>query len=244
MIIIGLDAAVQDKDIGCVLGNYSEGSLKLLGKWERKQPLTDFITDGIKESEKAILAIDAPLGWPVSFRKILNTHSAGLSLDTDPELFFKRQTDLDIRQRFKKWPLEISADRIARTAFFTLNRIGKIEKDLDYKLNLLWSIQDLEKYGMLEVYPAATLLSLGFSIKGYKKDNAPARDKLYDQLKKIYNFNNFESIDLTTIDHDFDALVCCLACVDFIEGKSLPPAKIDSDIKEEGWIWVKGRNDH
>lgn len=239
MNIIGLDAAVQDKDIGCVRGKYNKGSFTVTDRWERKEPLVSYIGDWIKASEQAILAIDAPLGWPTSFRQVLNTHCAGRPLDIDPILFFKRKTDLDIRERFKKNPLEISADRIARTAFFTLERIGQIERNLESELQLLWSMEELKHYGMMEVYPAATLLANSFPIKGYKKDNTAAREKLYEGLKKNYNFTNHKGQDLTAIEHDFDAFVCCLACVDFIEGKCQAPDSIDQEIIEEGWIWVK-----
>lgn len=239
MNIIGLDAAVQDKDIGCVFGEYRRGRLLLMQKWERKEPLEDFIFACIRDSPSAILAIDAPLGWPVSFRKVLNNHCAGRPLDVDPQSFFKRKTDLDVRQRFRKTPLEISADRIARTAFFTLQRLGKVEKQIDKKLELLWDVKSRNDHGLLEVYPAATLLANGLSIKGYKKENITARKKLYEELGALYNFSNPLNLDLTEVEHDFDALVCCLACADFIEGKSRAPDVLDREIKEEGWIWIK-----
>lgn len=239
MNIIGLDAAVQDKNVGCVLGEYSNGILKIKAKWSRKEPLTDVLAGWVQSSAPTIIAIDAPLGWPVSFRKILANHWAGRPLDLDPEIFFKRRTDLDIKKRFKKTTLEISADRIARTAFFTLKRMGSVEKKLNSEIPLLWSMHELDNYGLLEVYPAATLLSNGLNIKGYKKDNLTARRNLLEQLRSNYTFSNPEAIDLTTVEHDFDAFVCCLACLDFIEGKSLPPDEIDEYIKEEGWIWVK-----
>lgn len=239
MTIIGLDAAVQDKDIGCVRGEYNHGSFTVTDRWDRKEPLVDTIAGWIKNSSQSILAIDAPLGWPVSFRKILNTHCAGRPLDIDPELFFKRQTDLDIRNRFRKTTLEITADRIARTAFFTLERMDKIEKQLEAEFQLLWSIQELNNYGIVEVYPAATLLANELPIKGYKKDNFNVRKKLFEQLKINYHFTNPKELDLTSIEHDFDAFICCLAGIDFIEGKSMPPNDLDQEIKEEGWIWVK-----
>lgn len=240
MNIIGLDAAVQDKNIGCVRGTYHNGSFTLTEKWDRKGSLEDLIAGWVKESGQTVLAIDAPLGWPVTFRKILNTHCAGRPVETDPELFFKRKTDLNVRQRFKKWPLEISADRIARTAFFTLKRIGGIERRLEAELPLLWSMDELRDYGMVEVYPAATILANGFSVKGYKKDNTDIRNTLYDALKTGYDFSNPGALDLTSIEHDFDAFICCLACIDFIEGQAVAPEVIDRDMKEEGWIWVKG----
>ncbi|MGK7389180.1 MAG: DUF429 domain-containing protein [Candidatus Cyclobacteriaceae bacterium M2_1C_046] len=239
MTIIGLDAAVQDKNIGCILGEYNNGSFTITERWDSKKPFIATIASWIKNSEKAILAIDAPLGWPVSFRKTLNIHCAGRPLNIEPDLFFKRKTDLDISRRFKKTTLEITADRIARTAFFTLQRIGSIEKELNFEFQLLWNTQELNKFGLVEVYPAATLLSNGFSIKGYKKDNIEARKDIYEKLKVYYNFINPNGVDLISIEHDFDAFICCLAGIDFIEGKAAAPEKIDQDIKEEGWIWVK-----
>lgn len=239
MNIIGLDAAAQDKNIGCILGKYENGHLEVKKCWDGTQPLVEFIGAGIQASEKSIVAIDAPLGWPVSFRKVLSTHCAGRPLAIEPESFFKRQTDLDIHKRFKKMPLEISADRIARTAFFTLKRIAGIEETLGFRLPLLWSFGELSTSGIVEVYPAATLLANELSIKGYKQKNIDPRKKLLEQLKISYDFTIPNELDLTRIEHDFDALVCCLACVDFIEERACPPDAIDEKIREEGWIWVK-----
>lgn len=237
--IIGLDAAVQEKNTGCIFGRYNRGSFTVKDRWDQKEPLTETMTRWIKDSGKAILAIDAPLGWPISYRRTLEGHVAGKPLNIDPESFFKRKTDLDIRQRFNKTTLEISADRIARTAFFTLGKIGNVAKLLNDELHLLWDVRDLNKYGMIEVYPAATLLANRLSIKGYKKKNNTIRKELYQKLQTNYKFSNPKDLDLTTIEHDFDAFLCCLACIDFIIGKASAPPFPDADLREEGWIWVK-----
>jgi len=94
---------------------------------------------------------------------------------------------------------------------------------------------------MIEVYPAVTLLSNNLNIRGYKKtDSLHLRRDLLKKLESIYNIDNsIHKFDFTTIDHDFDSLVCCLAGIDFLEEKC-KSADIKSDIlKTEGWIWAK-----
>ena len=45
---------------------------------------------------------------------------------------------------------------------------------------------------------------------------------------------------ITSIDHDFDAFVCCCAGADFVSGKCVPPPNYEKNIiTKEGWIWVK-----
>lgn len=90
------------------------------------------------------------------------------------------------------------------------------------------------------MYPAATIISHGLSGTGYKgskPENINARRKLFDSLSSNIKFSvppNF----LIENEDAFDAFVCVLAGVDFIEGKCCPPQSLKTAY-QEGWIWVK-----
>ncbi|MCK5152834.1 MAG: DUF429 domain-containing protein [Spirochaetales bacterium] len=261
MIIIGVDSAVQPVNNGLTLGSYNSKSFKILDKWDRtgnkndlEQNMIETLISWIEREKQVLLCIDSPLGWPSLFGKALSGHLAGKSIEIDTSLslkdemdnFFKRKTDIDIAKRYKKIPLEVSADRIARTAFSTLKRIGILNTKIkpSQPIDLLWNNNFQEKTefkGMIEVYPAVTLLSQNLNIRGYKKtDSIHIRKNLLNNLKGKYNIHeSIQDFDFTTVDHDFDSLVCCLAGIDFIEGRC-KPADIENDIlKTEGWIWAK-----
>ncbi|HET7629469.1 MAG TPA: DUF429 domain-containing protein [Bacillales bacterium] len=93
-----------------------------------------------------------------------------------------------------------------------------------------------------EVYPAAWLLSEGLSDKFYKKNKEP-REQIVQHLEKRIGFAAGLKASLVASDHVLDAALCCLAGVDFLDGKCCPPPP-DSDertLRKEGWIWVKQR---
>ena len=47
----------------------------------------------------AVIAIDAPLGWPRPMAETLDPHSAGATIETPPDAMFRRATDLHIKAR-------------------------------------------------------------------------------------------------------------------------------------------------
>lgn len=90
------------------------------------------------------------------------------------------------------------------------------------------------------MYPAATIISHGLSGTGYKgskPENINARRKLFDSLSSNIKFSVPPNFLIENGDA-FDAFVCVLAGVDFIEGKCCPPQSLKTAY-QEGWIWVK-----
>ena len=235
--IIGIDSAVQDKNIGVVLCEYSNQQIHIKDKWDKINAFESQITKWI-DSNKIILAIDSPLGWPKAFSEKLYDHNAGMTLGNDDKSFFKRQTDSDISQRFGKIQLEVSADRIARTAFHTLRRLGCLKNVCTRKIEILWDPIDDFDIGYIEVYPASTLLANKVSIKGYKQSEEQ-RKKIFEGISKHYTIINDESTNIIDVEHDFDAFICCLAGFDFIENRSKRYKELNNTIRKEGWIWTK-----
>jgi hypothetical protein len=161
-----------------------------------------------------------------------------MTLGDDDRSFFKRETDVDIAQRYKKIPLEVSADRIARTAFHTLRRLSNLRALLKRKMDIIWNPKDDFDLGFIEVYPASTLLANEVNIKGYKS-NEELRREIYGKIITNYNLTNERNIDIFKIEHDFDAFICCLAGFDFIENRSKSYRELNETIRKEGWIWTK-----
>lgn len=261
MLIIGIDSAVQPANNGLTLGSYNNKSINILDKWDRsgnknklEQSLIDTLYSWINKEDQVLFCIDSPLGWPSLFGKTLSVHSAGKSIDINNQItmkdemdkFFKRKTDIDIAKRYKKIPLEVSADRIARTAFSTLKRMGILNSMIkpSNPINLLWNNNfpnNQDWLGMIEVYPAVTLLSNELNIRGYKKaDSIQLKNELLKNLESRYNIDkSIRKFDFTIVDHDFDSLICCLAGIDFIEGRCKQADSADLELKTEGWIWAK-----
>ncbi|MDT0628080.1 DUF429 domain-containing protein [Alteromonas sp. W364] len=238
MNIIGLDCAAQNQNIGLVYANLVNGIINIK---EVKVGLSDIIPilSTWVERGPCLLCIDAPLGWPMPMTTLLGSHSAGEMLHSDANTFFRRETDLCIKRVYNKNPLDIGADRIARVALSALNIIDRLRQEVGH-LPLLWSPEELSSGGVIEVYPAATIISHGLNGTGYKgkeQDKVKNRRELFENLgsRTVTDV----SIDYLVQKEDaFDAFICVLAGVDFIEGRSIAPSSIET-ARQEGWIWVK-----
>ena len=64
-----------------------------------------------------------------------------------------------IQQKLKKTPLDVGADRIARTAYAALHLLGSVRVQLHLSIPLAWAPTDISVVAAIEVYPAATLVS-------------------------------------------------------------------------------------
>lgn len=242
MQIIGWDSAVQEVNNGLIRAELSDNGIIITGIWEQHSRLIEILSEWINRDTQTLLAIDSPLGWPEIFAKKLCSHQAGQPIGADPANFFKRQTDINIHQRFRKTPLEVSADRIARTAFFTLQRIGEIADRTGKTIDVVWDHKTDFATGMIEVYPAATLIANSINTSGYKnRENKKQRDRMLPDLTEKYQVKMATTADITAIEHNFDAFLCCLSGFDFLNGKCEPPPRLDEGIRKEGWTWVKNK---
>ncbi|WP_350343898.1 DUF429 domain-containing protein [Proteinivorax tanatarense] len=122
MKIIGIDCATKSQKTGLALGHYENGTLTLkdatLGF--TKTPIAQTIYKWINPDDKVLLAVDAPLGWPQNLGSTLTEHIAGEPLESDSNNLFRRETDKFIKRNVNKQPLDVGADRIARTAHSAL----------------------------------------------------------------------------------------------------------------------------
>jgi hypothetical protein len=126
-VLIGIDCATQDSRIGLARGSLVEDRVivdeaLVCGK-ERSatQHVAEWLADA---GDRALLAIDAPLGWPAPLGASLVTHRAGDEISVAANQLFRRTTDRFIQERLGKTPLDVGADRIARTAHAALRMLG------------------------------------------------------------------------------------------------------------------------
>ena len=239
--IIGIDCAVNEKDIGVAVGNYSDGTCSVLPlpNQDYARPISEFVCDWIKRSKQTLLALDAPLGWPCALGKTLVGHVAGAGIDIPSEFLFRRATDRFVKSQFEKQPLDVGADRIARTARAALELLEKIRQETGLEIPIAWTSGYTGKAAAIEVYPAGSLISHGLPASGYKKkDQISVRRQILRGLKSLIQLDINLTLEETNPDI-LDAIVCVLAGSDFLAGYALPPVDLD-DAKKEGWIWIRG----
>lgn len=232
--IIGIDSAVEDKNIGLFCITLENNNLKNVEIRNRK-PFIKFeeqIKVWIENAKgRILLAVDTPMGYPKNFGEAIKKHQAGGKIMLSE--FPRRETDKNIKEKYGITPLDIASNLISRTTYSTLNRISSIGQ-----FSLIWD-NKFDKFGMIEVYPKATLIanSIKENYKGNKSENNQKRKEILEKLKQKYPLEN---CFCPKNENDFDALICCLAGFDFIVGKSNNfPKNKENIVKKEGWIWVK-----
>ena len=192
----------------------------------------------------ALIAIDAPLGWPDGMRMALPWHAAGCRIWTDDKRFFRRETDRRISEDPGKDPLEVGANLIARTAYWALQFRDDLRRETGRGIPLAWNPERIRTTSVIEVYPAATLKAHSLRYEGYKgADAKEARTRIVNQLvPQLVEIDKQEDSlvkRLVKNDDMLDAAVCVLAALDFLRGAARPPEDRD-EAKREGWIWCKG----
>lgn len=260
--IIGVDCAAQPEDFGLARGLVRGSTVEIVEVDKGKG--SDNCFDDLAEQVQCwinrhnadglgttLLALDAPLGWPIYLTRALRNHRAGAPLgrasDTSRRAnpgnhLFRRHTDRFIAQKFPGAPLDIGADRIARVARSALELLGRLEVPGDRQpaVPLLWAPRDLERLGAIEVYPRLTLRHLPGSGKTdlrYKRmgrGSEPAqkvRHKIVDEILPARLTFNKNDLRLTRsrsgqidYDHDrIDAVLCVLEGLHFLLAESVGP---------------------
>lgn len=242
--IIGIDCATQAKNVGLARGYLQSNTLVIdkLQKPVNTQSVAEIVSSWIVTETHStyLLAIDAPLGWPVSLGQELVNHTAGSYLNTEANTLFRRETDRFIKQQVAKLPLDVGADRIARTAHAALKLISDVKEQTGRKIELAWNSQLSSGVWAIETYPAATLKVLCIRHQAYKKaEHSAQRKEICTALAKVLRFKAGVDRSLMEQDDDIlDAVVCLLTGFHFISNQCMSP--IDLFLaKKEGWIWTK-----
>ncbi len=248
--IIGIDRATTEANTGLALAVIDDGGLRIHDTTvgDRRRPARAIVEEWLTDSDDAaLMAIDAPLGWPRPLSASLESHSAGSAIDTPADDMFRRATDVFIKEKIKR-PLDVGADKIARTAHAALRLLGELRHDLGVPIPLAWNPADVTDHAVIEVYPASTLIAheippggrtrSGFRLPSYKgRDKIQQRREIVDALRKRMTIPEQRIEDLCGNDDLLDAVVCVLAAQDFLTGRAAVPA--DRHLAErEGWIWT------
>jgi predicted RNase H-like nuclease len=238
--LLGVDCATLPTKTGLARAVLEDGrwALRDARIGTRSDPPAAVLAAWLAEDPGAVLALDAPLGWPADLGDALAGHRAGDAIDAPSERLFARATDHAVHARHGKMPLEVGAGWIARTARATLGLLDEVRRATGQPLPLAWSPSGLRAAAAIEVYPAATLIAHGHALAGYKVPGSPARTAVVRGWPDAVVVP--PSLDLVALSADvFDAIVCVLAGADFLAGAARGPD--DPELaRGEGWIWVRG----
>lgn len=249
--LVGLDAASQRSKFGYALGQLDPGRGRVTVE---KAGLLDDDDDLIRNQivpficggERALIAIDAPLGWPDGLKQLLQGHEAGMpppeGLAKDAS--FRRHTEIQVR--LVKIPLEVAADRIARAAFEALCVLNELRTLSRLSLPLVWC-PEFKGTASIEVYPGATLAVRKLATASYKsRDEKSGREQIADSIvhEGLVEILPGEANRRALQNPDvLDAILCMVAARDFLMGECQPPDDAHLDqARREGWIWVRRKD--
>jgi len=238
--IVGIDCATVAQKVGLALcaveGSRPRIDRLLVGEsWPAiDEQLAEWAT------EPTLLALDAPLGWPAPMADSLHHHRAGAELPHPTNTLFRRKTDDVIAAHLGKRPLDVGADRIARTAHTALSLLTRLRKTIGKPIPLAWHPGPIESFAAIEVYPAGTLAARNLPHSGYKTSTSHSselRQQLVEAIQQQVSVDQDAAALMAQSDHALDAVLCTVAGLDFLSGDVLQPNDLDL-AKREGWIWV------
>jgi hypothetical protein len=238
--VIGVDCAVDDSRVGLASGQWDGSEMRVLEVAPGRSGVEDIIVNWMG-GRPAVLALDAPLGWPILMGRELAVHRAGDPIGTPPNSLFRRETDRRVYELTGRQPLDVGADRIGRTAHAALKLVASIRRRTGQPLPLLWAPSEAASGGVIEVYPAGTLTSLGALASGYKKsadpDHLAGRRRILTELERqlILDVDPLPMIQNADV---LDAVICLLAAADFLSGRAHAPSE-PGQFEQEGWIWLR-----
>ena len=238
--IIGIDCAVDPRRTGLAL------AFEYLGRLRVEHVVAGLEADALRirlsywmaQYPVVVLALDAPLGWPSALGTELAAHHAGEPIDIAPDELFRRATDREIKSTLGKQPLDVGADRIARTAVAALDLLQFLRDESGVAIPVAVDYQLSRDPVAIEVYPAGTLKACGLRASGYKQvSQRQQRVEILTGLTHYLDVGGFDDL-LLADDNALDAVICALAGFDFLNGKAAPPR--DRELaRKEGWIWVR-----
>ncbi len=238
--ILGIDCASKLNNTGFSTGVYQNGQINVLGALVGSNifSLQEVVLEWHNPNTTNLIAIDAPLGWPIDMVTNLKDHFAGQSLDIEANQMFRRETDRFVKRKTNKLPLDVGADKIARAALSGLKLIGEISSIINKPIPLAWNPQKLPQVSIIEVYPSLTLFLYNIISQGYKKrENQSERKDIIIELDQLLNLNDNKGLMLSNANA-LDSVVCLLSALDFINGNVTFPENYEL-AQKEGWIWFK-----
>jgi len=242
--IIGVDCATAPEKTGLALARPMAQGWQLVEACNGTALApVDRLADWLATSQRPLICLDAPLGWPRPLGQALQAHRAGEAIAPSADALFHRRCDRFIQQQTGCRPMEVGANFIARTARAALSLIDELRQATGHRLPMLWHPGAGDEGGLIEVYPAATLRMHGLPWKRYKPAGQLAlRDEIIHGWSPslIPPPRGGEARQAMRAQADvLDAAHCCLAGLDFIQGQAMPPPRLDDELAVEGWIWTR-----
>jgi hypothetical protein len=231
--------------------------LRYLASGTAATPTAETLASLLTPGRPALIGLDAPLGWPAAMGRVLSGHRAGEAVGLPANDLFRRHTDRVVRERIGKQPLDVGADRIARTAVAALDLLAELRRLTGRALPVAtrgtpptpWAqprtAAPLTPDAALEVYPAGRLIALrgeGYR-RGYRGSGQAAEDIRRAMLRDLEAEIRYEAdAESAVADVDLlDAIICVCAVVDALRGQCTPPEELGlplEQIDREGWIWL------
>jgi len=236
--VIGVDCATVPARVGLARARREGGGWRLTdaGVASPARPPAEVLEAWLREDPRSMVALDAPLGWPADLGAALAPHRAGDPIAAPIATLFNRVTDRALQARLGKRPLEVGADRIARTAWSALDLLAQLRRATGRPIPLAWAPDTAELPAAIEVYPAGTLVAHRLRTRGKRHPGSEARAAIDAWLRARLELGDHDPA--TMPDHALDALLCVAAGLDFLAGAALGPDDPET-ARREGWIWVK-----
>ena len=253
-VVVGVDVATRLGRVGVARGRRIDGCVmvdaveaggrgslpgaKTGPTAQMVRTVAAWVTDALPAAPApAILALDAPLGWPAPLLAGLAGHRPGVRLPAPeaPDRLWRRATDVHVHETIGKLPLEVGADRIARAAWAGLEILHAVRATTGEP----WPVPvEPGSRCALEVYPAATLRRLlGRAPGRYKGTATEARAALLDALADHVTVAPHAREVALAVDHAFDAVMCVIAGAWAAAGHTEPvPPGLREMAAVEGWI--------
>jgi hypothetical protein len=236
--IVGLDAASDRRRFGWAVAEHDGPTTRLVAQGLLGRADSDWpppLRQALTDPGGVLLAVDAPLGWPRRMGHALASHRAGAAMEVQKNDLFRRETDKVVFDALHKMPLEVGAALIARATMEALAVLDELRRLGGKPLPLAWS-PDAGCDAVIEVYPGATLTAHGVARSKYKDPATPgARGPMIEAFAP-----RLAGLD-ARIDEPsdiFDACLCIVCALDFLEGRCLAPNATQRKAGEvEGWIW-------
>ena len=213
-MIVGIDCATDPKKVGLALAESSGDrctlqQVNIADSWDA---LVQQVAEWLALARGMLLALDAPLGWPADLGPTLAKHRAGEPIGVERNTLFRRETDRFVKEHVGRQPLDVGADRIARTAHAALQLLEEVRGVAGEAIPVAWSHCGLDAPAAIEVYPAGTLTAHGIRAAGYKqRGDQAARDEIIGALESHIDVPE-EAVSLIRTNADaLDAVVCAVA---------------------------------
>jgi predicted RNase H-like nuclease len=217
--LIGVDCATKAPNVGLARARLTAGRWRLtdVARGSAGNPPAARIAAWLEDGDPTLLALDAPLGWPSPLSQELALHTAGTAIHTPADEMFNRTTDRYVKENYRKRPLEVGADRIARTAHAALVLLEELRRSTGREIPLAWTQAETSTVAAIEVYPAVTS-QVHFAASGQTASGHARTDIIALVGRTLVGH---DALDLAGATRDeLDAVLCVVAGIDFLAGNS------------------------